>query len=313
MKKLIIFFVAVLLLSNLFCINIYADKRNSIKGHWAQSVISEEQFLEYKGFFNDNAAESLDLDAEILFGEYVILVYQLTESSEISDRASKEELYKEAIDYFKEKHIAYNNQNKYQSKISRKEAVLLIMNVINDSKTIETPKSSLEFTDIGKLSNQYKQAISRAFSLGIINGCSSKLFNPEQSVSRIQAMVMIERSKKEFSMHEKIPFKAIGSSKSYSSNKPSLVVEQKDDKITVVITRRFPTPGYTLEVKDIIKTQDGEYLIATTSKASGGDMQLQVITYISTTIEINKKYLDDHYKFILKPSEENVEKNTKSI
>ncbi|HZK00672.1 MAG TPA: protease complex subunit PrcB family protein, partial [Tissierellaceae bacterium] len=65
-------------------------------------------------------------------------------------------------------------------------------------------------------------------------------------------------------------------------------------------TKQFPTPGYTMDIKNIIKTEEGYKIILDIKSPDSDTMIIQVITYQTISIEIPKDELGDTpYNFIL--------------
>ena len=89
---------------------------------------------------------------------------------------------------------------------------------------------------------------------------------------------------------EEISFKTMGIMQSYNGEE-SVKINNLKDKVTLTITKGFPTPGYSLSVDKITSVKEG-YKVFLGSQAPSEDMiQLQVITYKTITIEIDKKDL----------------------
>lgn len=98
-----------------------------------------------------------------------------------------------------------------------------------------------------------------------------------------------------------IPFEVYTIEDNYSDKKEGINLEELDNYIIVGITKRFSTPGYDMEVENIIKTEEGEFEINLfIIPPKEGSILLQVISYKTLAIKIDKSYLGKGpYKFKL--------------
>lgn len=78
-----------------------------------------------------------------------------------------------------------------------------------------------------------------------------------------------------------------------------LIVKEEETAVYLTITKKFSTLGFTIQVKNISMLPTGDYEIRLAVKAPCGLSQLQVINYASTTIKIDKQYVDKNSQFII--------------
>ena len=91
-----------------------------------------------------------------------------------------------------------------------------------------------------------------------------------------------------------IPFKIKTVEQAFSSRAEGIVLKDLETFLEISITKEFPTPGYDLEVKEIIEKDKGEFeIILSIIPPREGSILLQVITYKTILIEVDKYYLGD--------------------
>ncbi len=93
-------------------------------------------------------------------------------------------------------------------------------------------------------------------------------------------------------VRSKIPFEIIKSFQKHS-HKEGLEVESTDDKVVVEITKEFATPGYSMDVEEVTKKNDECIISLSTTPPKEDAMLMQVITYKTIVIEIDKKELGE--------------------
>ena len=100
-----------------------------------------------------------------------------------------------------------------------------------------------------------------------------------------------------------ISFNTLGIVDSYCK-KEDLVVKTHESKIQVSITKGFPTAGYSLEVSRIENINEGYKIYLKIVPPKVDCMQLQVMTYKTITLEIDKELIGNNpYKFELEDVE----------
>lgn len=89
-----------------------------------------------------------------------------------------------------------------------------------------------------------------------------------------------------------IPFKIKNIEQDYSLREEGIVLKDLETFLEISITKEFPTPGYDLEVKEIIEKDKGEFeIILSIIPPREGSILLQVITYKTILIEVDRYHL----------------------
>lgn len=93
---------------------------------------------------------------------------------------------------------------------------------------------------------------------------------------------------------ESIPFKVKNLDQAYSGVVEGLIVDENDKYYEITIVECFPTPGYSLGVADVVVQNDKDVIIyLNIVPPKEGSIQLQVITYKTMTLELDKSYLKE--------------------
>ena len=97
---------------------------------------------------------------------------------------------------------------------------------------------------------------------------------------------------------QEIAFNTTGMEQTYDSQE-SIIVSEEKDRIVLNITKQAPSPGHTLCIDKIVSVTGGYKVYLNINPPKSDMMQLQVITYKTITIEIDKRDLDKFapYKF----------------
>jgi len=93
----------------------------------------------------------------------------------------------------KENLVKGKNDNSFGigDNISREDAVLIIYRAMKDLKSVNT---DVPLVDIEQVSDYAKDAVKKMYSSGIIAGFSDNTFKPNDSITRVQAVVLINRA-----------------------------------------------------------------------------------------------------------------------
>lgn len=192
-----------------------------------------------------------------------------------------------------------------ESNLTRAAAALELSQILSESNFLDLklPRDN-SFTDLTGVDPNTKAAIAALNAAGIMQGYSATTFAPKASVTQSQGIIILQRVEQLLTKNL-VPFKFRESSTSYSQVYPGVTVREEGERVLVSITRRFPTPGYKTQVERVERTGPGKYTIYTTIKSPAPDaILIQVITYQTTTIEIEKKDLDACYQFEVIPKVE---------
>lgn len=290
----IILFISLLFTSNY----VFADKDEYLKEHWAEKLV-DKQFINKHFDYLFNEETSFDPDNNITKEQFMISLYSLLKEAYPS-------LYDwnniEFLDFFKEKEIVLNDENLKEDILFRKDAVKFVIKSLESIKQIEIEISENKYTDLQELSQEYITYILKASNLGIVNGYLDNTVKPHKPVSQIEAIIILKRLEGELNMYKNtIPFNVISSDKGYNLKEETINVQELEDKVIISITKEFSTSGYSMNIDKIVKQSEGNYSIyLNINKPNPNSITLQVITYQTLIIEIDKKYLDDgEYKFTL--------------
>ncbi|KGG80980.1 hypothetical protein Y919_03135 [Caloranaerobacter azorensis H53214] len=283
-NKFVIFSISILLIFN-STISL-ASLEDALKGHWAEKLVDKKFFNEYFSYLSEadykNFSPNMAISRKNFYHSLSSLIKRYNNKNE--------EIIGNA-----------NDEKSENENITRKEVASLLV------KSLEICKGNKEiydltnpFTDLDNIEKEYKIDILKGYKLGLIKGYSNKTFKPNNEVSQIEAVLLLQRLEGELSMDKSnIPFKVIDNKKVYTQINRKISVKNNDDKIIVTIYEKLPNPGYNVAVEKIIRSKEGKYDIYIEVESSNKyEMNLQVITFNVLSIEIDKKYIaDDSYSF----------------
>lgn len=157
--------------------------------------------------------------------------------------------------------------------------------------------SSIPFIDINTMNSNTVELLRLLYNHGIIKGDSVSTFGPIRSLSQVEAIIILERVKVVLESINSIPFQTLGIVQTFN-NQEEIIVSVADEKVLVTITKQFPTPGYTMSVNKIMKSDNGHKIYFNITPPNPDSIQLQVITYKTLTLEIKKSNLGNQpYNF----------------
>ncbi|MBN4062957.1 S-layer homology domain-containing protein [Alkaliphilus sp. AH-315-G20] len=263
----------------LLTISAYSNSFESIfSGHWAEKHIEPDFYETYFEKHVSSLQSEFLLNGAITKGDFYSILGCLTQET-VTIPLTEEEKNKPLL---------------------RKTAVMWLINAIEDEerKVVYDEKENM-FIDIKGLEKSEKESVLRAHSIGLINGYSERIFAPNDKVTYAQAMILMQRLNNKIMITENtIPFVTIETIQEHTARQEGLFVSEKEDKIIITVVQRFNTSGYQLEVANIVKLGDAKYAISLNiTKPDPKHMVLQVISFVRTTIEIDKKHVDSNYTF----------------
>lgn len=246
----------------------FASIEDKLGNHWSKAYI-EKEFLSY--YFPYLAKDSFS---------------RFNPNGEIT----KQDFEMSLISLFKDYDLDTTATNiGVGSSLTRKELVDIVGERLKELDII-VKNRELPFKDINTMGIDSIELLKIVYDLEIIYGVSETSFAPNNKLSQGEAIIILQRLKGALENMQKIPFDTKGVVQTYN-NQESLIVKDLDDKVTLTITKEFPTPGYSLSVKRIMNTKDGYKVFIDSTPPKEGTMQLQVITYKTITVEIDKKAL----------------------
>ncbi len=287
LKKRISIIVIVLLLTTITHSSAADTTFESIfNGHWA------EKHVEYDFYTNYFKEHISGLESEF----------------KLNNAIDKEDFLKIFEKATKRKVDVLLVKEEMQKPLLRRTAVVWMMNAIEGEEgSIMPDKDGNKFIDLEGLDNNEIEAILKARSIGLVNGHSETMFVPNGKVTYAQAMLLLQRlSKSQYLRRDLtpmdtsnlVPFKTIGTITEHKERREGLQITEKDGKIIITVVHRFNTGGYGLEVVNIVKLGDSKYGInMNIIRPNPKHMVLQVISFVRTTIEIDKKHVDSNYIF----------------
>lgn len=266
MKKLTSIMLVVIIIGTSF--TSFAKMEDKLVNHWSTPYIEKEFLSYYFPYLAKDNFSRLDPRGYI----------------------SKQDFSMSLASLFKDYDLNSSGLNLgIASSLTRKELVDIVGKSLQ-GLSFTTKNQELPFKDINTMSTSSIELLQLVYDLKIIYGVSETSFAPNNKVSQAEAIVILQRLKGVLDNMQKIPFDTKGVVQTYSGQE-SVIVKDLDDKVTITITKEFPTPGYSLSVKRIMNTPDGYKVFLDSTPPKEGMMQLQVITYKTITVEIDKKSL----------------------
>ncbi|NLC04090.1 MAG: hypothetical protein GX787_07430 [Tissierellia bacterium] len=157
--------------------------------------------------------------------------------------------------------------------------------------------TSLPFIDINTMNSDRVVLLRLLYNHGIIKGDSVSSFGPLRSLSQVEAIIILQRVKLVLEEMNNVPFKTLGIVQTFN-NQEEIIITNQGDNVLVTITKQFPTPGYTMSVQKVMKADNDYRIYFNITPPDPDSVQLQVITYKTLTMEIEKSKLGDPpYKF----------------
>lgn len=255
----------------------HADVVSSLEGHWAAELIDNEFVLKYFSYFN-NEEISFNPSEPMKISDFENSLTMLTKDYQNTE-IETEDTEKENIE---------------EETITRIEAVRIILSSYDDISlnNIEVVEEN-SFTDLHELEENDVNSILKAHKLGIINGYPDGTFKPGNSVSQIEGILLLQRLKESLDLKTtSIPFKVTENNKCHSGLSEGICMKDLEDKVAVTVTKKFSTSGYKMNIDRIERSEDNIYNIYLGIDQPKPDaILLQVITYQSITIEIDKSHL----------------------
>lgn len=160
----------------------------------------------------------------------------------------------------------------------------------------------IPFKDVDSMDQKTRELLGLLYELEIIRGDRDGKFSPERVLSQAEAVIILQRVRQSLNtidIVDKVAFKTLGIVQTFNG-KEEIVVIPQTDKVVVSITKEFPTPGYGMEIEDIIRSEEGYKISFNIQKPPSDSVQLQVIAYKTISLEIDKAELGAMpYNFIL--------------
>ena len=150
----------------------------------------------------------------------------------------------------------------------------------------------MPFGDVASLGVETQNNLRLLHREGIINGESNSVFNPNRNLTQAEAIIVLQRTQSAIRDWEDVSFITLGVTQNYS-NQEEVTTRVSENVVTLVVTKEFPTPGYTIKVDSISREGDHYRVDFSIAPPEPGTMVPQVITYKTITIEIDREELGE--------------------
>lgn len=273
MRKISTVLLVVLILSSSIA---YGSMESKINNHWSNGIIDKSFLTYYFPYLARNSFDTFNPNDPISSQNFKLSTASLLKNHGFNISANAENkvfLRKDIIGFFDE-----------------------ILNELNISidKELDVP-----FSDVSTMDSNSRALLGALNNYGIILGEPGSVFSPDRELSQAEAVIILQRAKGVLDKLNNVSFEVLGVVQSFD-NQEEIVVTNDEEDVLVTITKQFPTPGYTMDIKNIIKTEEGYKIILDIKSPDSDTMIIQVITYQTISIEIPKEELGDTpYNFIL--------------
>ena len=267
MKKIVSIALTILIL--LTTVTAFADMEEKLNNHWSKGLIKKDFVAYYFPYLAKDNFDKLDPKAYILKKDFALSLASLSKDYDLD--------------------FSTNNIGIYGS-ITRLEVVELIGKKLSAIDTLKRENKELPFQDINTMDKDSIELLRLLYNLEIINGVSKNSFAPDNKLTQVEAIIILQRVKGVLEGMSEVTFNITGIVQSYN-NQESIITKEEEDKILVTITKEFPTPGYGLGVEKIVREEDEYKIYLNITPPKEGSILLQVITYKTMTIEIDKNEL----------------------
>lgn len=276
MKKVISFVLVIFILST--SVVAFANMDEKIGNHWSKGMIERDFLAYYFPYLAKDSFAKLDPKADMMKQDFALSLASMYKDYELN--------------YFSP-NIGLNEA------LTRKEVVELIGAKLLEVDVEIKENKELTFQDINTMDKESIELLRVLYNLEIIYGVSDTSFAPDKKLSQAEAIIILQRLKGVLEGMREISFNITGVVQGYN-NQETVIVKELEDSVLVTLTKEFPTPGYSLDVDKILKEKDGYKIYLNIKPPKEGMMQLQVLTYKTMTIEIDKAQLKQSpYTFIV--------------
>jgi hypothetical protein len=247
-----------------------------IHNHWSDGMINKSFLAYYFPYLARNNFETFNPSASISGQDF-----KLSTASMLSS-------------------FGYEISAVGEGKVFFRKDVVIFFGEIVDKLNIEIDEEfNAPFNDIGNLDSNSVKLLGLLNEYGIIQGDSGSQFSPDRELSQAEAVIILQRVKGVLEKLNNISFDILGVVQSFN-NQEEIVVTNDKDKVLITITKQFPTPGYSMDITNIIGSNEGYKIIVKIESPDPNMDMIQVITYQTVTVEIMKDQLGNPpYNFIL--------------
>lgn len=254
----------------------FAQLESKLEGHWAKNEIDKTFMAYYFPYMAKNNFEGF----------------------EPNTGTSKQDFTLSLISLFKDRGYEVSGLGDPGILTRRDMASIIGSRLVEAGFTVDS-SYQLPFTDIGSMSEVEKGYLSLLHQLGVVKGESNSVFSPIRRLSQAEAVVLIQRLDGVLKKQSEISFQIIDSEQSYDKQE-EMTTMIGDEKVTLIITKEFPTPGYSIEIEKIVREKELFRIYFKINQPDPDMIYPQVITYQTLTVEIPKAELGEPpYNFVV--------------
>ena len=271
MKKWMILILVGVLLTTTISFGTIGDKRSN---HWAKNEVDKMFVANYFPYLAKNNFEKFDPSGPISEQEFNLSLNSLLKDFEFDVKGLGGTYH-----------------------MSRGDMVNILGSKLLEVGIKNKDSSNIPFVDVNTMNSNSQASLKLLYSHGIIKGDSNSTYGPGRGLSQVEAIIILQRVKGVLEKMNSIAFETLGIVQTFN-NQEEIIITNNDKKVLVTITKQFPTPGYTMSVDKIMKTGADYKIYFNIIPPSPDSIQLQVITYKTLTMEIEKSQLGNPpYKF----------------
>ncbi|NLY86358.1 MAG: S-layer homology domain-containing protein [Tissierellia bacterium] len=264
----------------------FASFDEKISNHWSKAYVEKDFVAYYFPYLAKDDFERFDPAAVLDEKDFTLSLASLS------------------MDYDIE--VTYDDIG-ISKKLTRSEAVSIIGRKLLEDPAIQYEEKQIPFQDINTMDEESIELLRVLYSLGIINGVSATSFAPDKLLTQSEAIIILQRLKGVWEGMREVVFDIKGIIQSYNSQE-TVIVKEEGDKVLVTITKEFPTPGYSMDVRRILRGSKGYKIQLDISPPKADAILPQVITYKTMTVEIDKEELGQGppYVFVVEDKRQSI-------
>lgn len=264
----------------------FASFDEKISNHWSKAYVEKDFVAYYFPYLAKDDFERFDPAAILDEKDFTLSLASLS------------------MDYDIE--VTYDDIG-FSKKLTRSEAVSIIGRKLLEDPAIQYEEKQIPFQDINTMDEESIELLRVLYSLGIINGVSATSFAPDKLLTQSEAIIILQRLKGVWEGMREVVFDIKGIIQSYNSQE-TVIVKEEGDKVLVTITKEFPTPGYSMDVRRILRGSKGYKIQLDISPPKADAILPQVITYKTMTVEIDKEELGQGppYVFVVEDKRQSI-------
>lgn len=267
MKKLISMILIMLILSTNMVV--FAAMEEKLANHWSKNLIEKDFLAYYFPYLAKDGFTKFEPNGDISKKDFILSVASLFKDYDLN--------------------TTIGNVVGYEP-LTRRELVDIIGSKLIEINAIKIENQELPFKDINTMNIDSIELLKILYNYKIIYGISNTSFAPDKKLTQVEAIIILQRLKGVLEGMRRISFNVTGIAQSYNLQE-SVTIKEDVDNVLVTITKEFPTPGYSMGVEKILRDKNEYKVYLNIIPPREGSIQLQVITYKTMTVEIEKNQL----------------------